>query len=141
MRPFVLSLCLHFACLLAFSWMRSKPAIHRFRSGFHEPKTSHAHGKMLWHRWFYPNTVDRTVWHAFIKFHVLAIALAMQYSRVESHAHRTSYTCHPMYSNHFSGRSAFFSPGWRIPTHSEHGTRFRYFYGEFKAPKHRERLN
>ncbi len=63
---FALSVCLHFACLVTVSWMRSQPATHRFRSWFHEPKTSNPLTKMLWHRWFYLNTVDRSVWHAFM---------------------------------------------------------------------------
>jgi hypothetical protein len=65
----------------------------------------------------------------------------MQHFRLESHAPETSYTCHPRFLNHFSCYSVFVSPGWRIPTHSEHSTRFRYFSGEFKAPKHRVRPN
>ncbi len=54
--------------------MRSQPAIHCFRSGLHEPGTSHPHAKMHWHRWFHPNTLDRS---ALACFHVPAIALAI----------------------------------------------------------------
>ena len=61
---FVWSMCHHLACLVTFSRMRSQPAIHGFRSGFYERKTSHAHQEMLWHPWFHPKTVDRSVWHA-----------------------------------------------------------------------------
>ncbi len=72
MRRFVLSMRLHFACLVTFSWMQSQPAIHGFGSGFYEPETSHAHAKMLWCRWFHPNAVYRSVWHAsvFLRFHL-----------------------------------------------------------------------
>jgi len=128
--------CLHFACLVTISWMRSQPAIHGFGSGFYEPETSNAHQKMLCHRWFHPKTVGRSV---LLAFTLLLIVLAMQHSRLESHAPKTSYT-RPTFSNHFSGHSVFVSPGWRIPTHSEHSTRFRYFSGEFKASIHREGL-
>jgi hypothetical protein len=136
LRPFVRCLCLHFACLVTFSWMRSQHAIQRLRSGFHEPKTSHAHEKMLWHRWFHPKTVDRSV---LLAFTLLLIVLAMQHSRGESHAPKTLYTRHPRFPKHFSCHNICVSPGWRIPTHSQHSTRFRYFCAEFKAPNHRVR--
>ena len=59
--------CLHFACLITFSSMRSQPAIHCFGSGLHEPVTSHPHAKMRWHRWFHPNTWMRLLFlHAFM---------------------------------------------------------------------------
>ena len=62
----MLCVCLHFACLVTFSWMASQQAIQRLRSGFHEPETLHAHAGMLWHGWFHPSTVDRSVWLAFM---------------------------------------------------------------------------
>ncbi len=72
LRPFMRSVCLHFACLVTFSWMRSQPAIQRLRSGFYELKTSNVHQEMLWHRWFHPSTVGRSVWHAsmFLRLHL-----------------------------------------------------------------------
>ncbi len=74
LRRFVLCVCLHVACLVIFSWMPSQQVIERLSSGFYEPETSHAHAKMLWHRWFYLNAVDRSVWCAFtLLFIVLAI--------------------------------------------------------------------
>jgi hypothetical protein len=45
----VLSVCIQFACLVTFLWMRSQRAIQRLWSGFHEPEKSHAHAEMLWH--------------------------------------------------------------------------------------------
>jgi hypothetical protein len=61
----VLSVCLHFACLVTFLWMRSQRAIQRLWSGFHEPETSNSHAEMLWHGDFHESTVDRAVWLAF----------------------------------------------------------------------------
>jgi hypothetical protein len=49
LRRFELPVCLHFACLVTFSWMRRQQAIQRLRSGFHEPETSYAHAEMLRH--------------------------------------------------------------------------------------------
>jgi hypothetical protein len=47
-----------------FHGCQSQPGIHRFRSGFHEPKTSHAHTQMLWRRWFHLDAVNTSVWQA-----------------------------------------------------------------------------
>jgi hypothetical protein len=57
--------CLHFPCLVIFSWMPSQQAIQRLRSGFHEPEKSHVDAEMLWHGLFYLNTMDRSIWCAF----------------------------------------------------------------------------
>jgi hypothetical protein len=45
---FLLSVCLHFAFLVTFSWQ----AIQRLRSGFCQPKPFRAHAEMLWDLWF-----------------------------------------------------------------------------------------
>ncbi len=129
LRRFVLCVCLHFACLVNFSWMPSQQAIQRLRSGFYQPETSHAHAKMLWHRWFYLNTVDRSVWYAFT---LLFIVLTVQHSRGESHAPKT-ILCNLSFPTHFAGHNTFVSSGRKNSTDSEHSIRFRHYSGEFKA--------
>ncbi len=98
LRRFVLRVCLHFACLVIFSWMPSQQAIQRLRSGFHQPETSHTHAEMLWHGSLYLNTMDRSVWCAFT---LLFIVLAIQHSRGGSNASKKLCTCHLIFQHIF----------------------------------------
>ena len=92
---------LHIACLMTSSWMLSQPAIHGLGSGFHEPETSLPHAKMRWHRWFHPNTLDRS---ALACFHVPAIALAIHVTPGAKPMLKkmTHIPSHPNVSNAFS---------------------------------------
>ena len=59
---FVLKVCLHLACLVI---LFEDTEIQGLWSGFHEPESSLAHVEMIWHCWYHPNTVERSVGRVF----------------------------------------------------------------------------
>ena len=59
---FVLKVCLHLACLVI---LFEDTEIQGLWSGFDEPESSLAHVEMLWHCWYHPNTVERSVGRVF----------------------------------------------------------------------------
>jgi hypothetical protein len=101
---FVLKVCLHLACLVI---LFEDTEIQGLWSGFHEPESSLAHVEMIWHCWYHPNTVERSVRRVFT-------CATMQHSRGKAHALKKSYTCHPRFSTHFACHNVFTSAGWRI---------------------------
>ncbi len=133
-RP-VLCMCLHFACLVIFSWMPSQQSTQRLRSGFYEAETSHAQAKMLWHHWLHLSTMDRSVWCAFV---LLGCDTAFQGRILRS---RNSIHIPSELS-----KTVFWPQCLRLarledPHGLRHSIRFRHSSGEYQATKDRVRPN
>lgn len=131
----VLSMCLHFACLVTFSCMpeqASDSALKERISSTENIICSHA--EMLLHPWLDLVTLIRSVWLALT---LLVFVLAIQHSTDEFHAPEQSCTRHQIFGTHFPGHNVFATYDGRVPSNSEHGTRSRYFPREFKIPKNR----
>jgi hypothetical protein len=89
---------------------------------------------MLWRCWFHPDAVNTSVWLAsmFLSLYLRTPAFQGRIPCTRNIVRMSSEVLELCFCD-----IVFASPGWRIPTDSEHGMRFRRSSGEFKAPKHR----
>lgn len=89
-------LCLQSTCFVEFCRMRSQPAIHGFRSRFHEPKTSKLHAEMLLHGQIHPNSLDSSPWPTFELHRLLSRSMVLRANPThpENCAHALRYFLH-----------------------------------------------